>query len=69
MVLLSQRVFRLFAMALGLPEVAFDNYTGTNGDDESTWGSTLRLVHYPPIERSANTDQIGYGAHTDFGTC
>ena len=69
MILLSQHLFRLLALALELPQDTFDNYSGANGEETSTWGSTLRLVHYPPNDTSVKVGHLGCGAHTDFGTC
>ncbi len=72
MISLSQRIFRLLAPSLKLPSDAFDHYSGADGTMESTYGSTLRLVHYPstrvtPTNHKAG--QLSCGAHTDFGTC
>ena len=69
MILLNQHIFRLLALALELPEDTFDSYSGANGDEAGTWGSTVRLVHYPAIAQSADPRQIGCCAHTDFGSC
>ncbi|XPS79397.1 hypothetical protein M3J09_011382 [Ascochyta lentis] len=52
----SKRLLRIFALALELPETAFDEIT--------TYPMTnIRAVHYPPQE--SETD-VGIGAHTDF---
>ncbi|KAF3003360.1 hypothetical protein E8E14_004001 [Neopestalotiopsis sp. 37M] len=53
---LSERLLRIFSLALGLPEDHFDAITRfplTN----------IRALHYPPQERD---DDVGIGAHTDF---
>ena len=51
---------RAFALALKLDERFFDDlHTGKN--------QTLRLLNYPPERASAN-EQLGAGAHTDYGT-
>lgn len=53
---LSARLLRVFALALGLPEGAFEDVTRfpmTN----------IRALHYPPQTR---VDDVGIGAHTDF---
>jgi isopenicillin N synthase-like dioxygenase len=68
MIRLSQCVFRLLASALSLPADTFDNYSGADGMIENTFGSTLRLVHYPPTKLESSSGQLSCGAHTDFGT-
>ncbi|KAI0170392.1 hypothetical protein BJ166DRAFT_494290 [Pestalotiopsis sp. NC0098] len=53
---LSERLLKVFSLALGLPEDHFDAITRfplTN----------IRALHYPPQERD---DDVGIGAHTDF---
>lgn len=67
MVELSQRIFRLLALALGQKQDFFDHYSGADGTISSTFGSTLRLLHYPPA-RNLQDGQLSCGAHTDFGT-
>ncbi|MGF1449770.1 MAG: isopenicillin N synthase family dioxygenase [Opitutales bacterium] len=50
-----------FARALDLPPDFFANkHTGPT--------QTLRLLHYPPA-KAASEDQLGAGAHTDYGSC
>ncbi|MCY1409988.1 hypothetical protein D9M71_253500 [compost metagenome] len=55
---LSNRLFRGFALALGLPEDAFTRHV-------STPPSQLRLIHYP-FNPAAPADRPGIGAHTDY---
>ncbi|KAK7953894.1 2OG-Fe(II) oxygenase [Apiospora saccharicola] len=53
---LSARLLRVFALALGLPEGAFEDVTRfpmTN----------IRALHYP---RQTRDNDVGIGAHTDF---
>ena len=52
----SKRMLSIFALALDLPENAFDSIT-------THPMTNVRAVHYPPQE--AETD-VGIGAHTDF---
>lgn len=54
---LARRVFRGFALALGLAEDHFDAHL-------SRPPSQLRLIHYPHDPAAA--DRGGIGAHTDF---
>lgn len=54
----SNRLFRGFALALGLPEEAFTQHI-------STPPSQLRLIHYP-YNPHAPVDRPGIGAHTDY---
>jgi isopenicillin N synthase-like dioxygenase len=69
MIRLSQRIFRMLAMALGMDEHIFDAYSGADGTVSSTHGSTLRLVHYPSTKGRIEDTQFSCGAHTDFGFC
>jgi isopenicillin N synthase-like dioxygenase len=52
----SKRLLRIFALALSLPETAFDAIT-------TRPMTNIRAVHYPP--QSLPSD-VGIGAHTDF---
>lgn len=54
---LGRRLFRAFALALGLPEDHFDTCTRTPP-------SQLRLIHYP-FDAEAE-DRPGIGSHTDY---
>jgi isopenicillin N synthase-like dioxygenase len=56
------RVQRGLAVGLGLPPEFFE----TLGGDTLY---NLRMIHYPPAERcTPGADQLGCGAHTDYGT-
>lgn len=57
----AQRLQRLLALALGVDEGFFvDRHNGEN--------ITLRLLHYPPVGSSSiQRQQMGAGAHTDYG--
>lgn len=59
---LARRLTRLFAVTLGLPERYFEPY-----EDHSI--DVLRLNHYamPPGIARVERDQMGMGAHTDYG--
>ncbi|KAJ1536097.1 hypothetical protein HK405_015383, partial [Cladochytrium tenue] len=56
-------VMRALAAGLGLDEHTFDRFI-----DEKD--NTLRLLHYPGVERAvlAKEDQMRAGPHTDYGT-
>lgn len=56
---LSQRLYRAFALALGLPESYFLPMLGKPLD-------SLRILHYPPQPVIEDERQIGTGAHSDF---
>jgi len=57
---IASDVMAAFAIALDLPNGYFDEkHTGLT--------QTLRLLHYPPAEVTAD-GQLGAGAHTDYGT-
>lgn len=57
---LGNRVLAMLALSLELPEDFFVPYYD--------WpGTTLRLLRYPPHPRAALANQLGAGAHTDWG--
>jgi isopenicillin N synthase-like dioxygenase len=58
---LGHRVLSLVALSLDLPESWFASYF----DPPS---ATLRLLKYPPHPGDALANQLGAGAHTDWGT-
>mmetsp|Transcript_5378 Transcript_5378/g.10107 ORF Transcript_5378/g.10107 Transcript_5378/m.10107 type:complete len:336 (-) Transcript_5378:125-1132(-) len=60
---LSNDMFQLFALALGLPRNSLLDKA------MSTPMNSLNCVHYPPLSSfpgSLDADQLGIGAHTDF---
>lgn len=60
MIELGKTILRALAIALGLDPYHFDQYF-------SEPLSVLRFIHYPQVEKIAVQDQIGAGAHTDYG--
>jgi isopenicillin N synthase-like dioxygenase len=58
MLTFSRKMSRIFALALHLPEDAFDDYIKRPE-------AGMRVVHYPQQEAS-EADQNGIAAHTDF---
>jgi isopenicillin N synthase-like dioxygenase len=58
MLAFSRRMTRVFALALHLPEDAFDDYIKRPE-------AGMRVLHYPKQEASED-EQNGIGAHTDF---
>ena len=57
---LGDRVLALLALSLELPEDFFAPFYDMPG-------TTLRLLCYPPHPRAAQANQLGAGAHTDWG--
>ncbi|MDA3025200.1 MAG: isopenicillin N synthase family oxygenase [Actinomycetota bacterium] len=61
MELLSTRLMRLFAIALGLSENFFD-------DKVDKHITNMSAIHYPPLTEAPKPGQMRGGAHTDFGS-
>lgn len=61
----SLKMMRILALTL---EIDYDRHFAPVCDDSL---QAIRLLHYPPQPLSASLDQLGIGAHTDFGavTC
>jgi isopenicillin N synthase-like dioxygenase len=57
---LGDRVLAMIALSLELPADFFVPYYDMPG-------TTLRLLRYPPHPRAAAANQLGAGAHTDWG--
>ena len=57
---LSRDVLRVIALSLELDERWFDPITGVTN-------SILRLLRYPPHPANARANQLGAGAHADWG--
>jgi isopenicillin N synthase-like dioxygenase len=57
---LALHISRLIAISLYMPATFFDS-TFENQE------AALRLLRYPPMPRSAKANQLGAGAHTDWG--
>jgi len=57
---LGDRILRLMALSLDLPETYFESMYDMPG-------LGLRLLRYPPQPDNARPNQIGAGAHTDWG--
>lgn len=57
---LGQHLMRCIALSLGLPEDYFD-------ESCKTPNCAIRILHYPPRPHDARANQIGAGAHTDWG--
>ncbi len=55
----GRRIFRCFALALGLDEMFFEPWIG------KPLGQ-LRVLHYPSQEGEIDERQIGIGAHSDY---
>ncbi|KAI5988350.1 hypothetical protein EDD15DRAFT_2463559 [Pisolithus albus] len=52
-------LFRLFALALDLPETYFDDKTRNSA-------AAMRFLHYPPQTGPEDDGIVGIGAHSDF---
>jgi len=57
---LSARLMHLLALSLDLPENWFDRF-------HNPAAANLRMIKYPPHPANAAFNQIGAGAHTDWG--
>jgi isopenicillin N synthase-like dioxygenase len=57
---LGDRVLAMLALSLELPEDHFERFYDMPG-------TTLRLLRYPPHPAAALANQLGAGAHTDWG--
>src|SRR5205823_4999994 len=57
---LGERILAMLALSLELPEDFFAPYYDMPG-------TTLRLLRYPPHPSAAAANQLGAGAHTDWG--
>jgi isopenicillin N synthase-like dioxygenase len=55
----GERLFRAFAVSLGLPEDFF-------AERAQKPPSQLRLLYYPPNDLPMNKDNVGIGQHSDF---
>ena len=61
MAALAQRLLRISAVALDLPETWFDSLI-----DRHT--SAMRALDYPAVDHATMPGQLRAGAHTDYGT-
>jgi isopenicillin N synthase-like dioxygenase len=57
---LGDRLLAMIALSLELPEDFFRSFYDIPG-------TTLRLLRYPPHASDAHVNQLGAGAHTDWG--
>ena len=57
----AKEISRAMAIALNLPEDFFVN-------NHSQQDNTLRLLHYPPIDRTPEPEQLRAGEHSAYGS-
>jgi isopenicillin N synthase-like dioxygenase len=57
----TDTICHAFAIALDLPESFFS-------DTHNEQPHTLRLLHYPPLERVPELEQVRAGEHSDYGS-
>ena len=57
----AKAICQALAIALNLPEAFFVN-------NHNQQDNTLRLLHYPPIERTPEPEQLRAGEHSDYGS-
>jgi isopenicillin N synthase-like dioxygenase len=57
----AEIIAEAFAIALGMPESFF-------ADKHNQENYTLRLLHYPPLDRAPEADQVRAGEHSDYGS-
>lgn len=60
MIALGKTILRALAIALKLDPHYFEH-------EFSEPISVLRFIHYPPLENKEQAEQLGAGAHTDYG--
>jgi isopenicillin N synthase-like dioxygenase len=58
----ASEILKAFAIALNMPE----DYFVTRHMQRN--GSTVRLLHYPPVTEPAQAGQVRAGAHSDWGS-
>lgn len=58
---LGNRILSLLALSLDMPDTWFEKFHAPAA------AATLRMIHYPPQPAHAKFNQIGAGAHTDWG--
>ncbi|MDM9383417.1 2-oxoglutarate and iron-dependent oxygenase domain-containing protein [Chlorogloeopsis sp. ULAP01] len=58
---LSNKILQAFALALQLPE---DFFTTRHTEQNHT----LRLLHYPPVQKPLQPRQVRAGEHSDYGS-
>lgn len=55
------QIMQAFALTFGLPQSHFDT-------QHDCHYSTVRLLHYPPVEAGVEPGTVRAGAHSDYGT-
>lgn len=57
----ADKILQAFALALQVPE----DFFASRHDQQN---HTLRLLHYPPLQRSPKPEQVRAGEHSDYGS-